>query len=88
MLDGVQTITDATGDELTGVYFVDCDPVMPSSPSGEAITCVGRLQVTGGTGRYSEATGSVHETVFGWFPGDMSLQGWPWMAKLEGAIDY
>jgi hypothetical protein len=85
---GVQTITTTEGDELTGAYFVDCLPLMPTAPSGEPITCIGRFAATGGTGMFTDATGSVSETTFVWFPGSLESQGWPWLAKLEGTIDY
>jgi hypothetical protein len=35
---GVRTLTTEDGDELTGVYFIDCDPVLPSAESGELVT--------------------------------------------------
>lgn len=85
---GVQTLTTEDGDEMTGVYFVDCDPVMPSAEAGEIITCLGRFQVTGGTGRFAEATGSASEIAYLWFPGTLDAQGWRWVSTLEGAVDY
>lgn len=85
---GVQTIATAGGGELSSVYFVDCLPVGASAPEGEPITCEGRLVFTGGTGRFAEATGSATEVAFVWFPGSFEIQGWPWVAKLEGSISY
>lgn len=85
---GVQTLTTEDGDEISGVYFVDCDPVMPSAESGEAITCRGRFEITGGTGKFAEATGSASEIAHVWFPGSLEVQGWPWASKLEGTISY
>ena len=86
---GSQTLTTEDGDEISGVYFVDCDPVMPSAESGEAISCLGRFQITGGTGEFAQATGSASEVAYVWFPGSMdALEGWLWVSKMEGAIDY
>lgn len=86
---GVQTLTTEAGDEISGVYFVDCDPVMPSAQSGEAITCLGRFQITGGTGEFAEATGSANEIAYVWFSGSLEAQeDWLWVSKLEGTIDY
>jgi hypothetical protein len=85
---GVRTLTTEDGNELTGVYFVDCDPVLPSAESDEPVTCMGRFQITGGTGKFAEATGSANEIVYLWFPGSLETQGGPWVSKLEGTIDY
>jgi len=83
---GQQTLTTEDGDEISGAYFVDCEPLLPSAASGEPITCVGRLQFSGGTGRFAEAT--ANQVVHLWFPGSMEAQDWPWTSKLEGTISY
>jgi hypothetical protein len=85
---GVQRLTTADGDELSGPYFVDCDPVLPSAEAGEAITCVGRFQIAEGTGRFAGATGMTHQTAFIWFPGSREAQAWPWVSMLEGVVSY
>lgn len=85
---GQQTLTTEDGDEISGAYFVDCEPLMPSAATGEPVTCMGRLQFSGGTGRFAEATGSANQVVQLWFPGSMDAQEWPWTLKLEGAISY
>jgi hypothetical protein len=85
---GQQTLTTETGDELSGMYFVDCDPLLPSAATGEPITCLGRVQFSGGTGSFAEASGSANWVVHLWFPGSMEALEWPWVSKLEGAISY
>lgn len=86
--DGVQSLTTVDGEELSGRYFVDCDPVLPSAPAGESITCVGRFEITGGTGPFAGAVGMAHQTAFVWFPGSFEAQDWPWVSALEGTIAY
>jgi hypothetical protein len=85
---GIQRLTTSDGDELSGPYFVDCDPVLPSAEAGEAITCVGRFGITEGTGRFAGATGMAHQTAFIWFPGSLETQVWPWVSVLEGLVSY
>ena len=85
---GETTLATASGDEIAGTYFVDCLPVMPSSQIGEVITCPGRLLVTGGSGEFSEAAGSLRWDAYVWFPGSLAAQGWPWFSVLEGNISY
>jgi len=85
---GAVTLTTASGDEITGSYFVDCLPVMPSAQVGEVTTCSGRLQITGGSGEFSEAAGSPQWNAYVWFPGSLEVQDWPWFSVLEGSISY
>jgi hypothetical protein len=85
---GQMSLTTDGDDEISGVYFIDCDPVMPTAAAGELITCPGRVLITGGTGLFSDATGSAHMDAFVWFPGSLEEQAWPWMATMHGSIDY
>jgi hypothetical protein len=85
---GETTLATASGDVIAGTYFVDCLPVMPSAQAGEVISCTGRLLVTGGSGEFSEAAGSLRWDAYVWFPGSLEVQGWPWFSVLEGTISY
>jgi hypothetical protein len=91
VMDGMVTITAANGDTLTGTY--DYDPASPilSFP----------INWTGGTGRFSDATGSVigvYTVTPQFIPGcvpdpdpfpcyDFTVP-WPWSGTLSGTINY
>lgn len=83
---GQVTVTTATGDMFSGAYFVDCAPVLPSAPAGEVLTCPGRIVVTGGTGTFEAAAGSISWTGYVWFPGSMDAPEWPWFGIMEGSL--
>ncbi len=86
--DGEVTLTVDGDDQISGSYFIDCDPPLPTVPEGELITCPGRFVFTAGTGVFSEVAGTAHTSSYVWFPGTLEAQEWPWIAELHGSISY
>jgi len=85
---GLQHLASADDDELSGAFFVACDPGLGSASVGEPISCIGRFEITGDTGAFAEAVGMVHQAAFVWFPGSPEAQDWPWVSGLGGTISY
>lgn len=83
---GDWTITTEDGDTLTGTYFTDCQPLLLGDPDGQLVTCVGRIEVGGGTGRFQGSAGGGRQLVHTWFPGTIESQDWPINYRLEGLI--
>jgi len=85
---GLMTLTTGTGDRISGPYFVDCDPILPTAPAGEIVTCPGRFMFASGTGAFGEVSGTAYLTANVWFPGSLEFQQWPWIQVMHGSIDY
>ena len=85
---GEMTLTSEDGDTLSGSYYVDCDPIMPTNPAGEPVLCNGRIEFVGGTGRFEEASGTAFQRVVVWFPGTLEAQEWPWVNEFHGLLSY
>ncbi len=93
-LDGEMTLIAANGDRLVGTYtaHVVAPPPAEAGCEGKPM-CIaeeGVFTVTGGTGRFAHATGSVTLTV-GAYPTDMppTIESqWPALQVFHGTITY
>lgn len=85
---GRMTMTVEGGDQISGQYYVDCHPPLPTMSGGELITCPGRFVFVTGTGAFAEVTGTARTSSYVWFPGSLEVQAWPWIAELHGSISY
>ena len=85
---GRMTMAVEGGDQITGTYFVDCSPPLPSPGESGLVTCPGRYLFAQGTGAFSEVVGTAHTHSYVWFPGTLEAQEWPWIAELHGSIGY
>jgi hypothetical protein len=83
---GQLVIVGANGDKLYGTYVSHCTPLMPDTP-GEVVTCTGEVQITGGTGRFQGASGSMDQLVKITFPG-WEAPMWPMTYHLAGWLRY
>jgi hypothetical protein len=82
---GQMTLVAANGDELHMTYEGVSDPVgLP--PPGTVITFTSDNVIVGGTGRFANATGEVHETVLVTFTGLGTP--WPFTSTWDGTLSY
>ena len=72
---------------LTGTYQVTCAMSLPEGPSVMTCTSAGG-EVTGGTGRFEGATGTIgFTTVLVWFSGAWGpLVGVDWIGTIDGSL--
>jgi hypothetical protein len=86
--DGEMRILFEDGSSLTAAYAVTCEPLAPEGPA--LVTCTTySSEVTGGTGRFDGATGSL-----GFDPAHVFFDGveWPmvdlgWTGVLSGSVE-
>lgn len=84
LLDAELVLTAANGDEVHATYTGSC---AGTGVIGELITCSGNILVSGGTGRFENASGTAELSgaiVFEGF-GDFS---WPGRWEWKGSIRY
>jgi hypothetical protein len=82
---GQMTLVAANGDELYMTFEGVSDPVgLP--PPGTVITFTSDNVIVGGTGRFANATGEVHETVLVTFTGLGTP--WPFTRTSYGTLSY
>ena len=78
-------LTAANGDEIHLTYTGSCPGEIPAV--GDSFTCSGHAVVTGGTGRFLEATGHLQWDATTVFEG-LEDFSWPWTGRLIGTIRY
>ncbi len=79
------TITTANGDQLTAEYFVSTSN--PFESIGNIAIQEGKMKITGGTGRFLNASGELKMTVSITFQGWADFS-WPVQSVLVGTITY
>lgn len=84
-ITGSITFVAANGDELSIALEADA---FPDCANTELYTLVGQWQVTGGTGRFADATGGGCMTGSGWADPFDPTPGAPDLWYYEGGIDY
>jgi len=81
--DGRFFIVAANGDKIQGTYAGTTEPgTAPDQLIGRA-----DWVITGGTGRFANATGTIHATAYVTFAG-FGVFEWPVTWALEGTISY
>jgi hypothetical protein len=83
--DGLVKIIAANGDMLQG-YYEGGTIVQEQEPPYRVIGDVD-FMITGGTGRFENAYGEIHATVYATFMGYEVFE-WPATYVLEGTVDY
>jgi hypothetical protein len=86
--DGSMRLLFEDGSTLTADYAVSCEPLMPEGPA--LVTCTAySSEVTGGTGRFEGATGTVgFDQAMVFFNGvDWPMVDLDWAGVLSGEID-
>lgn len=78
-------LTAANGDQIHLTYTGSCPGEIPAV--GDSFTCSGHAVVTGGTGRFLEATGHLQWDATTVFEG-LEDFSWPWTGRLHGTIRY
>jgi hypothetical protein len=85
------SFTGEGGDSLTGTMPINCLPDWTEA-AGDVFTCIGEITITGGTGAYEGATGTIHAVGFvtnatskaaGAEPSDA-----PYELVFEGLVDH
>ncbi len=81
--DGLVRIVAANGDVIRGRYIGNTAPgTEPDQQIGTA-----DFEITGGTGRFENATGVIHATVYITVLG-VGVPEWPCTFVLEGTVNY
>lgn len=89
--DGTVTFTGENGDSITGTMTANCLPDWTAEEGG-VFTCIGEVPVTGGTGAFEGATGTIYAVgvitnVHSKDP-DVPPEDAPSELIFEGLIDY
>lgn len=84
---GQQTMVAANGDELFADYESFGPPVMPPSEVGTVYDVPTAFTITGGTGRFADATGGGYMTAHITFMG-FGAPVWPITFEWQGTIGY
>ena len=84
---GEQTIVSANGDKLFADYESVGPPVFPPSEVGTVYDVPTAFTITGGTGRFADATGSGAMTAHITFMG-FGVPVWPITFQWSGTIGY
>lgn len=83
VIDGHVWIVTPSGDRIEGEYEGTTRPgPVPGQLLGEA-----EFVITGGTGRFENASGTIHATAHVTFLG-FTVWTWPVVWELEGTIEY
>lgn len=83
VVDGHFWIVTASGDKIKGVYEGTTVP----GPEPNQLIGNADFQVTGGTGRFTNASGTIHATAYVTVLG-FDVFEWPFTWVLEGKVNY
>jgi hypothetical protein len=84
---GKQTMVAANGDKLFADYETVGPPVIPPSEVGTVYDVPVAFTITGGTGRFADATGGGYQIVHITFMG-LGAPVWPFTSEWQGTIGY
>jgi len=84
---GEQTMVAANGDRLFADYETVGPPVIPPSEVGTVYDVPLAFTITGGTGRFVDATGGGYQIVHVTFMG-FGAPVWPFTSEWQGTIGY